>query len=130
MSLEQNYGTGKRKRAIARVFIRPGDGKITVNRRAFDEYFPIARLRKLALAPLVDTQTLGKFDVHATICSGGIAGQSGALRLGIARALLKHDDSLRAVLKERGYLRRDARVKERKKYGQRGARARFQFSKR
>ena len=130
MTLEQNYGTGKRKRAIARVFIRPGEGKITVNRRAFDEYFPIARLRKIALAPLVDTQTLGKFDVHATICSGGIAGQSGALRHGIARALLKDDESLRAVLKERGYLTRDARVKERKKYGQRGARARFQFSKR
>jgi len=130
LTLEQNYGTGKRKRAIARVFIRPGEGKITVNRRAFDEYFPISRLRKLALGPLVDTETLGKFDVHATICSGGIVGQSGALRHGIARALLQHDESLRPVLKERGYLRRDARVKERKKYGQRGARARFQFSKR
>ena len=130
MTLEQNYGTGKRKRAIARVFIHPGKGEITVNKRAFDEYFPIERLRKLALAPLVDTETLGKFDVHATICSGGIVGQSGALRHGIARALLQHDENLRPVLKERGYLRRDARVKERKKYGQRGARARFQFSKR
>ncbi len=130
LSLEESYGTGKRKRAVARVFLRPGEGKITVNSRALDEYFPNARLRKLALAPLVDTKTLGKFDVHATICSGGITGQSGALRHGIARALLRHDESLRPILKEQGYLTRDARVKERKKYGQRGARARFQFSKR
>ena len=130
MSLEESYGTGKRKCSVARVFLRPGDGKITINRRSFEDYFPNARLRKLAIAPLVHTKALGKLDVHATICSGGIAGQSGALRLGIARALLQHDKSLRPILKEQGHLTRDARVKERKKYGQRGARARFQFSKR
>jgi len=130
LALEQVYGTGKRKRAVARVFLRPGEGKIIVNRRAFEDYFPNARLQKLALAPLVDTETLGKFDVYATVRSGGIAGQCGALRHGIARALVVHDESLRPILKQRGYLTRDSRVKERKKYGQRGARARYQFSKR
>lgn len=130
MVLEQGYGTGKRKRAVARVFLRPGEGKITVNKRAFEGYFPNARLRKLALAPLMDTEMLGKFDIYATVQSGGIAGQSGALRHGIARALVVQDASLRLVLKQKGYLTRDSRVKERKKYGQRGARARYQFSKR
>ena len=130
MVLEQGYGTGKRKRAVARVFLRPGEGKISVNKRAFEDYFPSARLRKLALAPLVDTETLDKFDVYATVQFGGIAGQSGALRHGIARALIVLDESLRLVLKQNGHLTRDSRVKERKKYGQRGARARYQFSKR
>lgn len=130
MAFEQNYGTGRRKTAVARVFLRPGTGKIVVNKRPFEQYFPNDRLRKNALAPLMETELLGKFDVHATVSSGGIAGQSGALRHGLAKSLVEYDASLHALLRQRGYLSRDSRVKERKKYGQRGARARFQFSKR
>lgn len=127
---KQCYGTGKRKQAIARVFISPGEGEITVNKRSLEEYFPIERLQKLAIEPLVSAELLDKCVVRATVSCGGIAGQSGAIRHGIARALLEFDASLHLMLRKKGYLTRDARVKERKKYGQRGARARFQFSKR
>jgi len=128
--LEQFYGTGKRKTSVARVFLRPGEGKIVINKRPLEDYFPSETLRRLALEPLLFTENVGKFDVYATVRSGGISGQAGALRHGLARALLQYDPNLRPKLRQGGFLTRDPRVKERKKYGQRGARARFQFSKR
>ncbi len=130
MSVVQYYGTGRRKEATARVFLRPGTGVIRVNKRNFEDYFPQATLRMMIERPLAVTETTGKFDVIANIRGGGLAGQAGALRLGIARALLEYDASLRPRLKAEGLLTRDAREVERKKYGQKGARARFQFSKR
>ncbi|RMG44617.1 MAG: 30S ribosomal protein S9 [Acidobacteria bacterium] len=127
---EQYYGTGRRKTAVARVYLRPGTGQIRVNKRGFEEYFPQPTLRLMIEQPLAVTETKGKFDIIANITGGGLSGQAGALRLGIARALVASDPELRPKLKAEGLLTRDAREVERKKYGQRGARARFQFSKR
>jgi small subunit ribosomal protein S9 len=126
----QYYGTGRRKTSTARVFLRPGSGVLTINRKPIDEAFPTEALRTQIKRPLALTETSDKFDVLATIAGGGIAGQAGALRLGIARALVEYNLELRPQLKKEGFLTRDARIKERKKYGQKGARKRFQFSKR
>jgi len=126
----QYYATGRRKTSAARVFLRPGTGLITVNRREFDEFFPTAALRTLVKQPLAITETAGKFDILATVAGGGVAGQAGAVKLGIARALCEYNVELRPSLKKEGLLTRDARAKERKKYGLAGARKRFQFSKR
>ena len=126
----QYYGTGRRKTSTARVFLRPGTGTLTINRKTFEEAFPTEAHRNQIKQPLAVTETADKFDVLATIAGGGIAGQAGALRLGIARALVKYNLELRSRLKKEGFLTRDARIKERKKYGQKGARRRFQFSKR
>jgi len=122
--------TGRRKSSVARVTLTPGQGDITVNRRPVDKYFPRPTLRMMIRQPLELTGTLGKFDVRALIDGGGLSGQAGALRHGISRALIKVDADLRSKLKKEGFLTRDPREKERKKYGQKGARARFQFSKR
>jgi small subunit ribosomal protein S9 len=130
VAVSEYYGTGRRKSSTARVFLRPGSGTITVNRRAFDDAFPIESLRMQIRQPLVLTETTDKFDVLANVDGGGVAGQAGALRLGIARALVVFDAELRRALKKDGLLTRDARAKERKKYGLAGARKRFQFSKR
>ncbi len=130
MAATQFYATGRRKEATARVFLRPGSGSITINRRGFDNYFPTEALRVQVQVPLVLTEVAGQFDVLATVSGGGIAGQAGALRLGIARALCGFNAELRPRLKKDGLLTRDARAKERKKYGMAGARKRFQFSKR
>jgi small subunit ribosomal protein S9 len=124
------YGTGRRKTSTARVFLRPGTGTLTINRRTFEQAFPTEAHRNQIKQPLAVTETADKFDVLATIAGGGIAGQAGALRLGIARALVEYNLELRPRLKKEGFLTRDARIKERKKYGQKGARKRFQFSKR
>jgi small subunit ribosomal protein S9 len=126
----QYYGTGRRKTSTARVFLRPGTGTLTVNYRTLEQAFPTEALRTQIKRPLAVTETADKFDVLATIAGGGIAGQAGALRLGIARALVEYNLELRPQLKKEGFLTRDARIKERKKYGQKGARKRFQFSKR
>jgi len=126
----QYYGTGRRKTSTARVFLRPGTGVITVNRREFADFFPTAVLRTEIKQPLQLTETADKFDVLATVAGGGIAGQAGAVRLGISRALCEYNVELRPTLKKEGLLTRDARAKERKKYGLAGARKRFQFSKR
>ncbi|GAB6059557.1 30S ribosomal protein S9 [Desulfonatronum parangueonense] len=130
MSSDFFYGTGRRKSAVARTRIYPGSGQILVNNRPFDEYFPRATLQMIVRQPLNLTKTLGKFDIKATIDGGGVAGQAEALRHGISRALLSYDGELRPTLKRAGFLTRDARIKERKKYGLRSARARFQYSKR
>jgi small subunit ribosomal protein S9 len=130
LSLIQYYGTGRRKTSTARVFLRPGSGTITVNRREFADFFPTAVLRTEIQQPLQLTETTDKFDVLATVAGGGIAGQAGAVRLGISRALCVYNIDLRPALKKEGLLTRDARAKERKKYGLAGARKRFQFSKR
>ncbi len=124
------WGTGRRKTAVARVRIRPGDGKFLVNGREIDAYFPEDRDRKDVTAPLKATSTFGKFDVFANVKGGGPSGQAGAVLLGVARALRKADSTLEHTLRDGGYLTRDSRMVERKKYGQRGARRRFQFSKR
>ena len=126
----QYYGTGRRKTSTARVFLRPGTGTLTINYKTFEEAFPTEAHRNQIRQPMAVTETTDKFDVLATISGGGIAGQAGALRLGIARALVKYNLELRSRLKKEGFLTRDARIKERKKYGQKGARKRFQFSKR
>lgn len=130
MAATQFYATGRRKEATARVFLRPGSGAITVNHRAFDNYFPTEAVRMQVQVPLALTETGGQFDVVATVSGGGVTGQAGALRLGIARALCAFNAELRPTLKKDGLLTRDARAKERKKYGLAGARKRFQFSKR
>jgi small subunit ribosomal protein S9 len=122
--------TGRRKSSVARVDLIPGKGEIRINKRSFEDYFPRPTLRMMIRQPLEITGTLGKFDVQANIDGGGLSGQAGALRHGISRALLKFDNDLRGRLKKEGFLTRDPREKERKKYGQKGARARFQFSKR
>jgi small subunit ribosomal protein S9 len=124
------YGTGRRKTSTARVFLRPGSGTLTINRKTFEQAFPTEAHRNQIKQPMAVTETADKFDVLATIAGGGIAGQAGALRLGIARALVEYNIELRPRLKKEGFLTRDARIKERKKYGQKGARKRFQFSKR
>jgi small subunit ribosomal protein S9 len=126
----QYYGTGRRKTSTARVFLRPGTGAISINRRAFEAFFPREALRTQIRTPLVLTETADKFDILATVAGGGVTGQAGAVRLGIARALVTYNAELRKRLKEDGLLTRDARAKERKKYGMAGARKRFQFSKR
>ena len=126
----RSRGTGKRKTSIARVILAPGDGAITVNGRALDEYFPRKVLAAQALAPFVATGTEGRFTVTARLHGGGVSGQAGALRHGIARALVDADESLRPELKKQGFLTRDARMTERKKAGLKGARKRPQFSKR
>jgi len=126
----QYYGTGRRKTAKARVFLRPGSGRVTVNGREFDNYFPNSLLRMVVRQPLLATETAEKFDIYATVTGGGAAGQAGAMRHGISRALLEYNGELRERLKAIGLLTRDPRKKERKKYGQKGARARYQFSKR
>lgn len=126
----QYTGTGRRKTASARVFLRPGSGRLTINEQAFEEYFPSETLRMIVRQPLQITETSEKFDILATVDGGGPAGQAGAVRHGIARALLEYNAELRERLKGAGLLRRDPRKKERKKYGQKGARARYQFSKR
>ncbi len=126
----QNYGTGRRKTSTARVFLRPGTGKFNIDDRDLEKRFPTASLRIRITEPLVVTETVDKFDIFATTSGGGVSGQAGALRLGIARALVQSDPELRGTLKSAGMLTRDARGKERKKYGLAGARKRFQFSKR
>jgi len=126
----QIYATGRRKTSTARVFLRPGSGAISINSRAFDAFFPTEVLRLRIRTPLVLTETADKFDILATVAGGGVSGQAGAVRLGIARALVKYNLELRKKLKDEGMLTRDARAKERKKYGMAGARKRFQFSKR
>jgi small subunit ribosomal protein S9 len=130
LTLIQYYGTGRRKTSTARVFLRPGTGTISVNHREFENYFPTGVLRTEIREPLVLTETADKFDILATVAGGGIAGQAGAVRLGISRALCRYNLELRGALKKEGLLTRDARAKERKKYGLAGARKRFQFSKR
>ena len=130
MAAAQYYGTGRRKTSTARVFLRPGTGAISVNRRAFEAFFPREALRTQIRLPLVLTETADKFDILATVAGGGVSGQAGAVRLGIARALVVYNLELRKALKAEGLLTRDARAKERKKYGMAGARKRFQFSKR
>jgi small subunit ribosomal protein S9 len=122
--------TGRRKTAVARVRLAPGTGKITVNGRAFEVYFPLEQLRVQATQPLAVADVVAKFDLRISVQGGGPNGQAGAVRHGIARALLKADPNFRPALKARGFLTRDPRMKERKKYGQPGARKRFQFSKR
>ncbi len=130
MAVIQYYGTGRRKTSSARVFLRPGQGTITVNAGPVERAFPTESLRTQIKQPLLVTETADKFDVLATTAGGGIAGQAGAIRLGIARALVEYNIELRSRLKKAGLLTRDPRVKERKKYGMAGARKRFQFSKR
>jgi small subunit ribosomal protein S9 len=128
--LVQYYGTGRRKSSIARVFLRPGSGKFTVNDREFDKYFVTDAQRVAAKSALVSSETGTTFDVIANVHGGGVNGQADAVKMGIARALLEFNGELRKKLKSEGLLSRDARGKERKKYGQKGARKRFQFSKR
>lgn len=124
------YGTGRRKSSVARVWLMPGEGRMVVNKRPLQEYFSRAAHQSLIVSPLKTAGMEGKFNLRANVVGGGMTGQAGAVRLGIARALLTVDTSLRATLRKAGLLTRDPRVKERKKYGQKGARARFQFSKR
>jgi small subunit ribosomal protein S9 len=124
------YATGRRKTAISRTWIKPGSGEITINNRPVNEYFPIEATREEMIQPFKLTNTLGTYDVRATVVGGGIAGQAGAVRHGITRALVSANPDFRLTLKKAGFIKRDPRVKERKKYGQKGARARFQFSKR
>jgi small subunit ribosomal protein S9 len=124
------YGTGRRKTSTARVFLRPGTGTITVNHREFERFFPTDALRLQVRRPLLVTETGEKFDILATVAGGGVNGQAGAVRLGIARALVEFNTELRKQLKKDGLLTSDSRIKERKKYGLAGARKRFQFSKR
>jgi small subunit ribosomal protein S9 len=124
------YGTGRRKTATARVFLRPGSGEMSVNGRTLEDYFHNPTLRMIVKQPLLVTETAEKYDLVATVSGGGNSGQAGAVRHGIARALIESDPELRERLKAAGFLTRDPRKKERKKYGQKGARARFQFSKR
>lgn len=130
MASIEYYATGRRKTSTARVFLRPGTGAITVNHREFNQYFPTETLRMNVRRPLQLTESVDKFDVLATVDGGGVHSQSGAIRLGIARALVEYNAELRKQLKKDGLLTSDSRVKERKKYGMAGARKRFQFSKR
>jgi small subunit ribosomal protein S9 len=126
----QYYATGRRKTSTARVFLRPGTGAVSINHRSFESFFPTEALRMIIRRPLVLTETTDKFDILATVEGGGVSGQAGAVRLGISRALIEYNAELRKKLKDEGLLTRDARAKERKKYGMAGARKRFQFSKR
>jgi small subunit ribosomal protein S9 len=126
----QYIGTGRRKSSVARVRLVPGTGKITINDREIEDYIPFAALREVVKQPLVATETLGSYDIHVNVNGGGYTGQAGAIRHGIARALLQADPEFRPTLKRAGLLTRDARMKERKKYGLKGARRAPQFSKR
>ena len=130
MANTKNYGTGRRKSSVARVYLVPGTGKITINKRDIDEYFGLDTLKVIVRQPLVATETADKFDVLVNVKGGGYTGQAGALRHGIARALLQVDSEYRPVLKSAGFLTRDPRMKERKKYGLKAARRAPQFSKR
>ncbi len=130
MASIEYYATGRRKTSAARVFLRPGTGTITVNHRDFERFFPTESMRMQVKRPLVLTESAEKFDILATVAGGGVNGQAGAVRLGIARALIQFDVELRKSLKKEGLLTSDSRIKERKKYGLAGARKRFQFSKR
>jgi small subunit ribosomal protein S9 len=130
VAFTQHLGTGRRKSAVARVFLRPGNGQIIVNDRPYNEYFTTETSRAVVRQPLLATETADKFDVLILCDGGGIAGQADAARLGLSRALVAFNSELRARLKAAGYLTRDPRIHERKKYGQKGARKRFQFSKR
>ena len=130
MAFVQHLGTGRRKRAVARIFLRDGKGLITVNGRTFENYFPSEQSRAIVRQPLLATETADKFDILINTSGGGPSGQAGAAKLGIARALIEFNSELRGKPKELGMLTRDARQHERKKYGQKGARKRFQFSKR
>ena len=124
------YATGRRKSSVARTWIKPGNGNLIINNRPADQYFRIQTTYKTLLQPLALTNTLGEFDVKVTVKGGGYSGQAGAIRHGITRALMLANPEFRSQLKRAGFVRRDPRAKERKKYGQRGARARYQFSKR
>ena len=130
MAMTQYLGTGRRKKSVARVRLLPGTGNITINKRDIDDYFGLETLKMIVRAPLVLTDTLGKYDVRVNVYGGGTTGQAGAIRHGIARALLKVDENYRGTLKAAGYLTRDPRMKERKKYGLKAARRAPQFSKR
>ncbi|NLN38409.1 MAG: 30S ribosomal protein S9 [Smithella sp.] len=130
MTAERFYATGKRKSAIARVYMKPGSGNIVVNKRSYEEYFPRPSLKMIIRQPLEITGKNNQFDFYINVAGGGVAGQAGAVKHGISKALLAADADLRPILKKAGFLTRDARVVERKKYGQPGARKRFQFSKR
>jgi small subunit ribosomal protein S9 len=126
----QYYGTGRRKTSTARVYLRPGAGEVKINRKPFEQYFPNETLRMIIRQPLQLTETGNKFDILVNVEGGGPAGQAGAIRHGITRALIEFNGDLRPTLKHAGLVTRDPRIKERKKYGQKGARKRFQFSKR
>lgn len=130
MAAVSYYGTGRRKKSIARVRLIPGTGAITINERDIDDFFGLETLKLITRQPLEATQTIGKFDVVTTVTGGGVTGQAGAIRLGISRALLEVDESYRPILKASGFLTRDPRMKERKKYGLKAARRAPQFSKR
>lgn len=130
MSEERYYATGKRKTAIARVWLKPGEGKITINKRSIDDYLKRETAKMVIRQPLELTETLDKFDIYVNVRGGGISGQAGAIKHGISRALLAVNPDFRPLLKRNGFLTRDSRIKERKKYGQPGARKRFQYSKR
>lgn len=130
MANNRNYGTGRRKSSVARVYIMPGTGKITINKRSLDEYFGLDTLKSIVNQPLAATQNEGKLDVLVNVRGGGYTGQAGAIRHGIARALCEMDEDFRPVLKKAGFLTRDPRMKERKKYGLKAARRAPQFSKR
>ena len=127
---ERYYGTGRRKKSVARVYVMPGKGKITINKRDIDEYFGLETLKVIVRQPLVATQTEGKYDIVVNVKGGGYTGQAGAIRHGLSRALLKVDEEFRPTLKKEGYLTRDPRMKERKKYGLKAARRAPQLSKR
>jgi small subunit ribosomal protein S9 len=130
MAEQRYYATGKRKSAIARVYMKAGNGNIVVNKRSYEEYFTRPSLKMVIKQPLDITGKKDQFDLYVNVSGGGVAGQAGAIKHGISKALLEYDAELRSILKKAGFLTRDARVKERKKYGQPGARKRFQFSKR
>ena len=130
MAVATQYATGKRKYAIARAWLSSGSGEMTVNTKPLEQYFPRPSLRSMIQLPLEVAGVLGKYDLRATVCGGGTTGQAGALRHAIARALVTMNPAMREALKKEGFLTRDSRVKERKKYGQKGARKRFQYSKR
>ncbi len=130
MATNRNYGTGRRKSSVARVYIMPGSGKVTINKRTLDEYFGLETLKTIVKQPLVLTQNEGKLDILVNVRGGGYTGQAGAIRHGISRALCEMDAEFRPVLKKAGFLTRDSRMKERKKYGLKAARRAPQFSKR
>ncbi|HEX5773562.1 MAG TPA: 30S ribosomal protein S9 [Geomobilimonas sp.] len=130
MAAKSYYGTGKRKSSVARVWLKPGAGNITVNHKSLDEYFGRETSKMVVKQPLELTENVGKFDVYVTVSGGGDTGQAGAIKHGITKALLEVDAELRGTLKKAGFITRDSRIKERKKYGKKAARASFQFSKR
>ena len=130
MAEQKFYATGKRKTSIARVWLKPGSGEISINKRTIDEFFGRETSKMVVRQPLELTDNVGKFDISVNVCGGGASGQAGAIKHGITKALLDVDPTLRGLLKKSGFITRDSRIKERKKYGKKGARASFQFSKR